>query len=82
MPLYFAPMCDVNGCRKRAAVVLARTAAMVGDEYLCEPCYLNAILSHPELAAFYRKIRFINYDTEIPASTENSQDSRGETAYN
>jgi hypothetical protein len=88
MPLYVGPMCDVNGCRKRAAVVLVRGVALAGDEYLCEPCYLNAVLSHPDLAAFYRKIRFITRDFAVPAPTENmhstedSQEPRVETAYN
>jgi hypothetical protein len=88
MPLYSGPLCDVNGCRKRAAVVLVRGAALPGDEYLCEPCYLNAVLSHPEVAVLYRKIRFTTRDTEIAALPENlhgpddSKEPRGETAYN
>lgn len=55
-PLPGHPFCDVIGCRKAASVVTVSTRRASVEECLCEPCYLNLILSQPEMAASYRPI--------------------------
>jgi hypothetical protein len=51
--------CSVIGCRKAAVYFQYNQSSDTTeppDEGLCEPCYLNLLLTRPDLAANYRRV--------------------------
>lgn len=47
--------CDVLGCRNPANFVCLLDVD-ADDEYLCEPCYRNLVLTRPDLKVSYERI--------------------------